>query len=78
MGRRLAGFETEKGNIGVLLIIYKFHFYSVGIFFVSWCHLSLVQFFFSPINPLEIPLQIDSKASVNVPGDFMANQTKGS
>lgn len=48
MGRRLAGYETEKGNIGVLLIIYKFHFYSVGIFFMSWCHLSLVQFFFSP------------------------------
>lgn len=35
MGRRPAGYETENRNIGVLLIFYKFHFYSLGPFL---CH----------------------------------------
>lgn len=46
--------------------------------FMSWCHSSSAQFFFSPINPLEIPLQIDSEMFVNATGDFIANQIKSS
>lgn len=74
MGRSLAGYETEKGNIGVLLIFYKFHFYSLGPLFYVMVPFIFSAVFFSPINPQEIPLQTDSEMFVNATGDFIANQ----